>query len=140
MRATKRFADTAMERAVIKGRNTEASRGPQGGSRTEWHGSPLRMVMHEPKQTGVTRSPHGVPPGYEHPLPLGPDVLEPGGPRILPVSQKIEYGPEKSREEEFERAVGAGLNYMASYFGDAIFKDRRLEGRRYRETDTVDEL
>jgi hypothetical protein len=54
----------------------------------------------------------------------------------MPVSQRIEHGPEQSRSREFEREAAA----LAVGYGLMGFKDRRIEGRRYRGTDWVSEL
>lgn len=75
------------------------------GVRREWHGATHTMVMSEQTHEGDPLKPHGVPPGYEHPQRLGPDMLDPGGPRIWPVSQEIEHGPERSRRAEFDEAA-----------------------------------
>jgi hypothetical protein len=67
-------------------------------------------------------------------------VLDPGGPRILPVTQQVQHGPQQSREDEFEQAIREGVADMATYYGTFIFRDRRLEGPRYRQTSNVSEL
>jgi hypothetical protein len=102
------------------------------------------------------------PPVYDHPEPLGPDVLDPGGPRILPVNQSVSYGPQESREAEFAQGQQDPLKgppYFLEDFDDqfehdirgiahdralydayAGFVDRRQEGRRHRPIDNVTEL
>jgi hypothetical protein len=79
-------------------------------------------------------------PGYEHPQRLGSDLLQPGGPRVMPVSQKIQHGPEQSRSEAFEldRQTAAAVLYTA--YGLLGWRDRRIEGRRHRPTDLIAEL
>ena len=91
------------------------------------------MVMSDQHQSGDALKPHGVPPGYEHPHPLGSDVLDPGGPRILPVTQETTHGSEQNREAaEFDRAVREGIADLAAQHAALGFFDRRFEGRRHR--------
>jgi hypothetical protein len=97
----------------------------------EWHGATYQMVLSDQQQAGDPLSPHGVPPGYEHPQPLGPDVLDPGGPRILPVSQEVQHGPELSRSAEFDAAMREAAE-LGAYHASIGFYDRRFEGRRHR--------
>jgi hypothetical protein len=111
--------------------------------RREWHGArygiedwtegrhegdPLqrRLALREPSP-------------YQHPRWLGPVALDPGGPRILPVSQRIEHGEVRSRGGEFDEAAQAAfeLGFLHAALG---FRDRRFYGRRYRPTDNVDDL
>jgi hypothetical protein len=78
--------------------------GDQAAVRREWHGA--TYGIEEWSKGRHDRDPehqiaHREPPGYQHPQHLGPDVLDPGGPRILPVKQRIEHGPHRDREEEF---------------------------------------
>jgi hypothetical protein len=80
------------------------------------------------------------PPGYQHPQRLGRDVLDPVGPRILPVSQAVPHGVEPSREDEFERAIREGAFYLAQYHARVGWRDRRMYGRRYRPTDNLADL
>jgi hypothetical protein len=99
---------------------------------------------------------------YLHLEPLGPDVLDPGGPRVLPVSQAVQHGPQESREAEFEqgsRDSFSGPPYFLEDFDEEFehdirgiahdvarfhaltgFNDRRIEGRRHRSIDNVTEL
>jgi hypothetical protein len=91
----------------------------------------------DPTQHVVRQLALREPPDYARPQPLGSDVLEPGGPRVMPVSQRIEHGPEHSRSREFQRGSGAAL---AVGYGLMGFKDRRIEGRRYRGTNWISEL
>jgi hypothetical protein len=105
-------------------------------------GASYEFVMSEGRHAGdPIKRPQGVPAAWAHPQRLGPDVLQPGGPRILPVSQEVEHRPEQSREEAFWawalRQDGATL---AEFYGDLGFRDRRVSGRRYRGTENVDEL
>ncbi len=102
-----------------------------------WHGPTYQMVTHHQTQEGDAAKPHGVPPGYEHPEPLGGDLLDPGGPRILPVTQQVQHGPDQSRAEAFDREAAAG---MAEFYGVLGFKDRRAFGRRHRATDDIRDL
>ena len=60
-----------------------------------------------------------------------------GAPQALPVTQRVEHGPDQSRAEAFEREAAADL---AAYHGFYNWHDRRAEGRRYRNTNWVDEL
>jgi hypothetical protein len=99
--------------------------------RREWHGGTHQLVMHEQTHEGDPLKPHDVPPGYEHPQPLGPDVLDPGGARILPVSQDVQHGPERSRSAEFGAARQEVAN-LAAWHASINFFDRRYEGRRHR--------
>lgn len=108
--------------------------------RNEYHGGTHQLRRHEQTQRGDPLKPHGVPPGYEHPQPLGRSVLDPGGPRILPVSQQVQHGPQQSPEEAFEREAreaAAGMHDFYSWIG---FKDRRAFGRRYRATNNIEDL
>ena len=79
-------------------------------------------------------------PGYRHPQPLDRDVLDPGGPRVLPVSQQVQHGSERSREEEFEQALRQDAAALHAFHSLNVFNDRRVEGRRYRETDFVEDI
>lgn len=97
----------------------------------EYKGGNHKIVMHEQDQSGDPLKPHGVPPGYEHPQRLGRDVLDPGGPRIWPVSQAIEHGPQKSRRAEWNEAIQEAAPPGAFHTGTTFF-DRRSEGRRHR--------
>jgi hypothetical protein len=83
------------------------------------------------------KTPHGVPPGYEHPMNLSSLIIE-GAPRILPVTQEIEHGPEQSRNAAF--AQGTAEEFLVLHCLHTGFRDRRLEGRRYRGTDNVSDL
>jgi hypothetical protein len=91
----------------------------------------------DPTQHVVKQIALREPEAYAHPQPLRGDVLWPGGPRVLPVSQQIEHGPEQSRSREFERGSAAAL---AAGYGLLAWKDRRIEGRRYRRTNWLSEL
>ena len=134
-RAQRRFTDSAIGRAVNHRhtgngwaeRHLEAtnfgmpvqtdqrthSRRTEPTGVNEYHGATHTLVMSvqfkaaDPAHPGYF-PPHGLPPGYEHPQRLGPDVLDPGGPRILPVTQEIEHGPELSRSAEFQEAAELG--------------------------------
>ena len=61
------------------------------------------------------------------------DFLEPGGPRILPVSGKVAHGSERSRSEEFDQAVQAASE-LGTWHALLGYRDRRFDGRRYRPT------
>jgi hypothetical protein len=99
--------------------------------RQEYNGATYEMVMHEQRQSGDPLSAHGLPPGYEHPQHLGPDVLDPGGPRILPVSQEIFHGLRESRGAEFAAAAQQAYETGALH-ATLGYYDRRFEGRRHR--------
>jgi hypothetical protein len=148
-RAVRRFTDSAISRATNTARHSgdgwaeahlqatnfglpvqsdqrKRARATDNDVSREYHGATHNMVMSEQTQSGDL-TPHGVPPQYAHPQRLGRDVLDPGGPRILPVSQEIEHGPEQSRSAEFQEA--AELGALHASLG---FYDRRFEGRRHR--------
>jgi hypothetical protein len=68
---------------------------------------------------------------------------------MLPVSQKISHGPQPSREGEFthgqddpdiESDLRQGAHDLLKYHAANGFNDRRVEGRRYRPTDFIDDL
>jgi hypothetical protein len=94
----------------------------------------------DPMQQIVEQLSLREPPGYEHPQRLGSDVLQPGGPRVLPVSQKIQHGPEQSCSEAFDREAREAAAVLHTAFGMLGWRDRRFEGRRFRPTDLVAEL
>lgn len=127
------FADSALVRAVVRNRDDGElpSKRSAPDPRREYHGPTYQMVTHLQQQTGDPLKPHGVPPGYEHPQRLGPDVLDPGGPRILPVGQEIQHGPQQSRAAEFDAATQEAVD-LATWHATVGFYDRRFEGRRYR--------
>jgi hypothetical protein len=112
-----------------------AAEGDNKFVRREYHGGTYKTVMHEQQQEGDP-TPHGVPPGYEHPMNLSRLIIE-GAPRALPVSQKITHGPAQDRAKAF--AHGSVETFLVQNALDG-FKDRRLEGRRYRGTDNVSDL
>ena len=152
-RAVRQFTDTALARATGTSKHagdgwaerhlqatnfglpTEpvrpSTKRPSPDPRHETHGATYEMVTHLQQQTGDPLKPHGLPPGYEHPQPLGPDVLDLGGPRIWPVTQEITHGPKQGRREEFDAATQEAVDLAASH---AVlgFYDRRYEGRRHR--------
>jgi hypothetical protein len=68
------------------------------------------------------------PPGYEHPRRLRGDVLQPGGPRIMPVSQKVSHGADISREAAFDKEAAIEAAALAQLYGLMGWKDRRVEG------------
>jgi hypothetical protein len=76
----------------------------------------------------------------EHPQRLGRDVLDPCGPRILPVLQQVEHGPQRSREEEFEQALREDAAALHTFHSLNLLNDRRIEGRRHRPTDFLEDL
>jgi len=91
-------------------------------------GEPGQMALREPA-------------GYEHPQHLSGWLLDSGGPRVWPVSQRVSYGSEQSREEAFQDAVLRGLAAAVSdYHSQVMFRDRRIEGRRYRRTNNIEDL
>jgi hypothetical protein len=98
-------------------------------------GPVYRMVRSEGRRAGDPGRQLAVrePAGYEHPQRLGSDVLEPAGPRILPVTQHVSDGSEVSREEAFDLAVREAAADMAVRHGAVPtvlgWRDRRLEGR-----------
>jgi hypothetical protein len=108
-------------------------------ARNEIPGPTYELRLSEQRQTGDP-TPHGIPSDYAHPQALGRDVLDPGGPRILPVSQKITHGPEQSREEAFDREAREAAAGMVEFFNWLGFRDRRAFGRRYRATDNIEDL
>jgi hypothetical protein len=152
-RAVRRFTDSALGRAVNHkhangggwaeahlqatnfGLPTERvrpiSKRPTPDPRNEVHGATYAVTALRPGDDRHAGDPLQIalrePPGYEHPQPLGPDVLNPGGPRILPVTQEITHGPTESRSAEFQEA--AELGALHASLG---FYDRRFEGRRHR--------
>src|SRR5262249_48651681 len=90
--------------------------------------------------------PHGVPVPYDCPSLI--DLL-PAAPRALPVSQDIEHGSEESRDAAFWLGIqqAADMGEMHRTFGLGrigvrpwIWRDRRISGRRYRETNNVEDL
>jgi hypothetical protein len=103
--------------------------------RREVPGPTYRMATSDQRQEGdpVRQLALREPSGYEHPERLGSDVVEPGGPRILPVSQDVPQGQKMSRNTESERAA-AELGALHHALG---FRDRRFG---YRPTDNVAEL
>jgi hypothetical protein len=116
--------------------------------RKEWHGATLKMGMSDQRQEGdPSKDLPDVPPDHG----LRPRILA-GAPRALPVSQRISHGPEQSREEAFTEGTDLSDEQMrggrskqaahnlAKYYGQLGFRDRRLEGRRYRPTDFISEL
>jgi len=110
--------------------------------RREMMGPTYQMVQSDQHQEG---EPGQIalrePPGYEHPQRLSGWLLDPGGPRAWPVSQRVEHGDQQRREEAFQEAVLRGLAAAVSeYHSLVMFRDRRLEGRRYRETNNIDDL
>jgi hypothetical protein len=116
---------------------------PRGRSdhRKEFHGATYKITPSDRhRHAGDPQVLLWQPPGYEHPQRLGPDVLGPGGPRVLSVSQQIEHGPERSREEEFEQALREDAAALHTFHSTNLLNDRRREGRRYRETDYVQDL
>jgi hypothetical protein len=90
--------------------------------RREYHGATHSIT------TGMhgDRTPHGVPPGYEHPQSLTGLIIE-GAPRALPVSQAIQRGPERSRGEAFTQ--GAAEEFLVLHCLHGGFRDRRGETR-----------
>jgi hypothetical protein len=82
------------------------------------------------------KTPHGVPAEYAHPQSLKDLIIE-GAPRALPVTQEIAHGPAQDRARAF--AHGSVETFLVQNALDG-FKDRRLEGRRYRGTDNVSDL
>lgn len=121
----------------LPGSSTMARRAERDAAqvRKEVTGPTYQMVLSDQRQEA---EPHGVPPGYEHPLDLRGFIIA-GGPRVLPVSQEIEHGPQPSRSEEFEQAMQTVANLGALHRAIG-FKDRRFYGRRYRPTDDIEEL
>ena len=129
----------------------------------EWHGPTYTMAPSDQHHAGDPMRQIALrqPDPYQHPEHLGRDVLDPGGPRILPVSQRIQPGDEPSQEQEFEqgqsalggppwfledfddefehdvRGIAHGYSNYVGYFG---FNDRRIEGRRHRPIDNVTEI
>jgi hypothetical protein len=126
--------------------------------RREWHGATYSISPSDHDRHGgdpLAQVVRNEPPGYtnrqaierwcrawsdEHPQRLGRDVLDPGGPRILPVSQAVPNGPERSREEEFEQALREDAGALHTFHSLNVFNDRRVEGRRHRPTDFVEDL
>jgi hypothetical protein len=74
-----------------------------------------QMIMSNQMHEDEPRHPHGVPPG------LRPSLIEilAGAPRVLPVSQEVEHGPEQSRSEEFQRGFqqASDLGRMHAFAG-----------------------
>jgi hypothetical protein len=80
-----------------------------------------------------------VPAPYDRPSVI--DLL-PAAPRVLPVSQEIERGPEEDRGEMFWRGIQQSMDVgrMHGMCGIGpekaldpwIYRDRRLSGRRHR--------
>jgi hypothetical protein len=139
-KAVQRFAESSVTRGKfpVPVKTPMKSR-PDYAVTGEYVGGAYEMVMHEQRQEGDVLKPHGVPPACVHPQPLGRDVLDPGGPRVLPVSQRAEHGSQLSRQEEFERGLRQDGATMAWSYGELGFHDRRIDGRRYRGTNS-DEL
>jgi hypothetical protein len=54
------------------------------------------------------------------------------------VTQEITHGPEQSRNAAF--AQGTAEEFLVLHCLHTGFRDRRIEGRRYRQTDNVSEL
>ena len=71
--------------------------------------------------------------GYQHPLDLL-DIIVAGAPRMLPVSQAINYGPQPSRSMQFAADIPEEIAARAVVDRLVGFKDRRFDGRRYRST------
>jgi hypothetical protein len=86
-------------------------------ARRERHGPSYHIVPSErdPAEDG-TSAPHGVPDGYEHPLNLRGLNIE-GAPRALPVSQQLQDGPERNRDEVSEAAARQAAADLAAYHG-----------------------
>jgi hypothetical protein len=101
-------------------------------TRSEMHGPTYRLEMSEQRQEG---DPQQIalrePSPYEHPEKLGTDVLEPGGPRVLPVSQMATHGPQLGRSDAFVMDDPVDLALLYTAIG---WKDRRVEKRRYSYT------
>jgi hypothetical protein len=94
----------------------------------------------DPTQDIVQQIALREPPEYQHPQRLGRDTLDPGGPRVLPVSGAVSHGSKMSRTEAFEQAQRAAAAEMSFAYGLLGWKDRRREGRRFRPTDTVQDM
>ena len=112
--------------------------------RREWHGPSYDMLMSATDQRGdpahPARWPHGVPSG------LRPSLIDmlPVAARVLPVTQEVPHGEERSREEEFDLGVAQSSDLGRAHrqwglapVGTAPwhYQDRRVSGRRYRPTD-----
>ena len=100
--------------------------------RREWHGANYGIQewsddrhAGDPQQIALRE-----PDPYAHPQPLG-DLLDPGGPRIWPVSQEIGHGAAQSRSTEFDAAMQEVAD-LAAHHAEIGFYDRRFEGRRHR--------
>jgi hypothetical protein len=100
---------------------------PELVARHEWHGAAYEMVTHQQRQEGDP-TPHGVPPQYTHPMNLTGMIVG-GAPRALPVTQAITHGPAQDRAKAF--AQGSAEEFL---LGNENFRDRRVDGRRYRGT------
>jgi hypothetical protein len=114
-------------------------------ARKEWHGGTYGIEVWsdgrhdgEPQQRQLALR---EPAGYQHPQHMGNDVIDPGGPRILPVSQKVTHRPQQSRQEGFSDAALRSIAVdVHAFHSEMNFRDRRIEGRRYRPTNNVDDL
>jgi hypothetical protein len=134
------FLETSMQRATgwkrQPVRRTTLARQTDEDVSGEYLGATYKMLPSLQRQEGDhllagQRVPHGVG-AYTHPQYLTGWALDPGGPRIMPVSQRIEQGPECDRQAEFERGAGLALH---NYYLVVGWRDRRHTGRRPRGTD-----
>jgi hypothetical protein len=94
--------------------------------RREYHGGmySISPLTGKDRHAG-DKTPHGVPPGYEHPMNLSSLIIE-GAPRALPVSQRITRGPAQDRAKAF--AQGSVETFLVQNALDG-FRDRRGETR-----------
>lgn len=116
--------------------------------RREYHGATYAVtpLTGKDRHSG-DRTPHGVPPEYAHPMDLTSLIVE-DAPRALPVTQEIQHGPEQSRSTEFARGSADDEEHIMrhaallvhAYYATVGFKDRRIEGRRFRQTNNVEEM
>jgi hypothetical protein len=95
--------------------------------RREYHGGAYSVTPLTGKDRHAgDKTPHGVPPGYEHPMDLTDLIIE-GAPRALPVSQAIQHGPAQDRARAFAQGTAEEFLVQNALNG---FNDRRTERDR----------